>query len=203
MLNSSYPTIRVQKILQPLGSNFLASFFQVTTRISFPLSGGLQKRDMKAKIDPTALHPDFKVATVKLSYKKPMGFKTRPRLMTSSETVELINHLYQDFVDHHEEFYAIYLTRNHYVLGVHHISTGGLSSTFVDPKIILQAALLTSAAAIVLIHNHPSGNKRPSECDVRLTRKIQEAAQLHDISIIDHIILTSEGFYSFSDERML
>ena len=83
------------------------------------------------------------------------------------------------------------------------VSSGGVSGTLVDPKLIFKRAIEELATGLILVHNHPSGNARPSESDIRLTRKIQSAAKMLDISIIDHLIFTDESYYSFSDENML
>ena len=89
------------------------------------------------------------------------------------------------------------------MLGYTLISEGGLTETPVDVRIILQAALLTNSVALILAHNHPSGNLKPSQLDIGLTQQIKEAAKLIKIAVVDHIILTREGYYSFSDEGLL
>lgn len=85
------------------------------------------------------------------------------------------------------------------MLGYSVISQGGTASTVVDIKMVFQTALLTNASCIILAHNHPSGNLQPSIEDNRLTDRIKEAAKLFDITVLDHIIITNESFYSFSD----
>ena len=86
------------------------------------------------------------------------------------------------------------------VLGCFTISEGGITNTLADVRMILHGALLTNAVAMVLAHNHPSGSTRPSRQDDELTRKVVDAARLLDIKVADHIILTSEDFYSYNDE---
>lgn len=106
--------------------------------------------------------------------------------------------------DHdHEVFIVLFLNRankiNHYEV----VSTGGISGTVADPRVILRRALEERAVAIILCHNHPSGNLRPSMADRELTLKIKEAARLMDIIVLDHIIVSHEGFFSFADEGLL
>ncbi|RYY49689.1 MAG: DNA repair protein RadC [Chitinophagaceae bacterium] len=103
----------------------------------------------------------------------------------------------------HEVFVAIYLNQGNRILSYKIISNGGLSGTVADPRIILKTALEEGATGIVLCHNHPSGNLRPSMADETLTQKIKQGAALIDIRIMDHIIVSNEGYYSFADEGIL
>lgn len=102
-----------------------------------------------------------------------------------------------------EQFWVIMLTRNNKVLQKRCVSQGGFSGTIADPKVIFKRALEDMANGIILVHNHPSGNKKPSSADLRLTKKIVEAGRLLEIPVLDHIIFTDEDFYSFSDEGVL
>lgn len=103
----------------------------------------------------------------------------------------------------HEEFWVLTLARNNKVTNKILISKGGLSGTIADPKVIFKAALEHNAANIVLAHNHPSGNLKPSQEDLSLTKKIKGGAQLLDIGILDHLIFAGEGYFSFADEGYL
>ena len=95
------------------------------------------------------------------------------------------------------------LNQANQALGYTLISEGGLSSTDVDVRIVLQAALLTNAVALILAHNHPIGNTRPSKEDIQLTKHIKDAAQLMRINVLDHLILTDTDYYSFLDDGLL
>lgn len=106
-------------------------------------------------------------------------------------------------INHHEIFSILLLSRANKCIGFAKISEGGITATVVDQRLIFQVALKTNAVGIILCHNHPSGNLRPSDADITLTRKIREGAKLLDIQVLDHVILTSEGYYSFADEGML
>ena len=103
----------------------------------------------------------------------------------------------------HEEFWIILLGRSSKVLGKELISKGGLSGTVADPKIIFHIALQHQASGIILIHNHPSGNLKPSQLDISLTKRLSEAGRLLDIQIFDHLIIGDTGYYSFGDEALL
>jgi len=103
----------------------------------------------------------------------------------------------------HEVFVAVYLNRANKIKHHEVISTGGITGTVADPKLILKKALEHDATAIILCHNHPSGNLRPSKADQELTHKIKEAAKYFEMNVLDHIIVSDEGYYSFADEGML
>jgi DNA repair protein RadC len=103
----------------------------------------------------------------------------------------------------YEVFAVVFLNRANKINHFEIISKGGITGTVADPRIILKKALEEDATSIVLCHNHPSGNLQPSKADEELTKKIKEAANYFDIKIIDHIIVSEEGFYSFADEGIL
>lgn len=103
----------------------------------------------------------------------------------------------------HEEFWAIYLSNSNRVLYSKQISKGGLTGTVVDVRLVLGKALEYKALGIILAHNHPSGNLKPSAADKRITEKIIRAAQSLDIKVLDHLILTEKDYFSFADEGIL
>jgi len=103
----------------------------------------------------------------------------------------------------YEVFAVIFLNRANKINHFEIISKGGITGTVADPRVILKKALEEDATSIVLCHNHPSGNLQPSRADEELTKKIKDAASYFDIKIIDHIIVSEEGFYSFADEGIL
>ena len=103
-------------------------------------------------------------------------------------------------LDYREYFYILCLNRNNKVLGYCQISAGGLTGTMADVRMIMQTALKSNSCSIILSHCHPSGNLEPSEADKDLTKKIQEAGKVLDIAVLDHLIITSESYYSFTDE---
>ena len=102
-----------------------------------------------------------------------------------------------------EEFHVLLLNQSATVIDSVRIGVGGLTETAVDVRVILREALLKRATALILCHNHPSGNLRPSTHDDRLTREVQEAARLLNLNLADHVIFTDNGYYSYADEGRL
>ncbi|MEM8968225.1 MAG: DNA repair protein RadC [Bacteroidota bacterium] len=102
-----------------------------------------------------------------------------------------------------EQFWIILLNRANMVINTHCVSQGGVSGTVADPKTIFKEALEKLASSIVLVHNHPSGNLKPSEADIHLTRKLKEAGKHLDLPVLDHIIFTDQSYLSFADEGIL
>lgn len=100
----------------------------------------------------------------------------------------------------HEEFWTIYLNQSNRILRTCQISKGGITSTEVDTRIVMQEAVLNKATQLIICHNHPSGSVKPSRADIQLTEKIRSAAELLDITLIDHIIIHREHYYSFAEE---
>ena len=103
----------------------------------------------------------------------------------------------------HEEFWMVCLSRRMEILKTVRVSSGGVSGTFVDPKIIFRHALQNLSNAVLLCHNHPSGNLNPSQEDLKLTQKIKKAGTYLDIAVADHLIFTDKGYYSFADNGVL
>lgn len=103
----------------------------------------------------------------------------------------------------HEEFWVMFLRRNNRVIRAIRIGQGGLSSTAVDIKIIMREALLASCSGMMLFHNHPSGNTKPSPQDIALTEKIVKAAALLEINVFDHLIICTDSYYSFHDSGIM
>ena len=106
-------------------------------------------------------------------------------------------------IGYRESFKVLYLNNSLDVVACNTIAEGGITSTTVDLRLIMQGALLTNATAMVLSHNHPSGSTKPSRQDIELTERIKLAAKTLDIKVLDHIIVTEENYYSFADEGQL
>lgn len=121
--------------------------------------------------------------------------------ITSSKPVfDYFNHL-SDLST--EEFWVLLLSRSNEVIGSEQISSGGVSGTVVDPKVVFKKALDKFASGIILVHNHPSGNLKPSGADLKITEKIKEAGNLLEINVLDHIIVANRNYFSFADEGIL
>lgn len=108
-----------------------------------------------------------------------------------------------DSIEIVEQFKIMLLNKSNKVLGISHISTGGMSGTIVDVKVLFGIALKGGACSLILAHNHPSGNITPSDADKKLTNKIIEASKYLDIEVFDHIIVTPEKFYSFAEMGLI
>lgn len=100
----------------------------------------------------------------------------------------------------HEEFWVIFLNRANAVIGKQNVSKGGVSGTVVDPKVVFKMAVQFPASGIILAHNHPSGNLKPSQADHQITRKLKEAGKALDIPVLDHLIIGDGNYFSFVDE---
>lgn len=145
-----------------------------------------------------------RVAEVELVYKTKVKASERPKITSSKDIYEVLKQIWdENKMEMQEQFKVIFLNRANRVTGVYETSTGGLTGTVADPRLILAAALKSLAVSIILSHNHPSGNLKPSRADEELTLKIKVAGSYHDIRVIDHIIITSEGYFSFADEGLL
>jgi DNA repair protein RadC len=123
-------------------------------------------------------------------------------IITGSKSVYELMHPYLRDLDH-EKFYVLYLSRNNGVQKIYHLSKGGVAGTVVDGKLIFKVAFEELASSIVLVHNHPSGNLKPSDADIRITNGIKDMGNLFDIKLLDHIIYTNQSYYSFADDGLL
>ena len=141
------------------------------------------------------------VAEVQLSYKSNVKSSTRYKINSSQDAYKL---LIKYFPDNTIEYKVVLLNQSNRVLGIVPISEGGISATYVDARLILQAALLANATQIIMAHNHPSGSMKPSTLDDALTEKARKVAELMEIHVADHIILSPEQeYYSYHDEGKL
>ncbi|GGF14904.1 RadC family protein [Hymenobacter cavernae] len=125
----------------------------------------------------------------------------RTTITCSSDIYNLVRPNLQDLP--HEEFWVVLLNRANVVMRKQPISMGGVAGTVADPKLIFKHALEQLASSIILVHNHPSGNRNPSAADIALTRKVKEAGKFLDLPVLDHLIYTDLGYYSFADEGIL
>ena len=146
----------------------------------------------------------FKVAEIELTYSPEFKFADKPKINSSKDAFNVLMGQWSfNRIELLEEFKIILLNRRNRVIGVVPISRGGLAGTVADPKLIFAAALKSCASAIILAHNHPSGELDPSIEDSKLTQKIKDGGKLLDIQILDHLIITSDRFYSFADEGLM
>lgn len=137
-----------------------------------------------------------------------LGMRRRERKIPERLRVHTSRIAYEELRPHiadlpHEEFWLLLLDRGLRLIDKHKVSSGGMHGTVADPKLIFRHALERGAACIVVAHNHPSGQLRPSEEDIRLTRKLAEGGRMLDILVQDHLIISAEGFYSFADHGQM
>ena len=144
----------------------------------------------------------MQLAEIKVSYSTRMQEKVK---VTNSKVVYdlLLAQWNHDIIEYQEELKVVLLNRANVILGVYELSKGGISGTVVDIKIILAVALKCNASGIILIHNHPSGNLEPSDPDTVITRKLKEASEVFELLLLDHLIISKEGYYSFADNGIL
>jgi DNA repair protein RadC len=146
----------------------------------------------------------FQVSEVQLSYKTPVKPSQRPSITSSKDAYDILRSRWDEGkLDLLEQFKVLLTNRANKVLGIFEVSSGGISGVVVDPKLVFIAALKAGATGILISHNHPSGNLTPSQPDLDLTRKIKEGCRILDITLLDHIIMTSETYYSFADQGLL
>lgn len=142
----------------------------------------------------------FKVAEVTIGYKPTIPASKRIRITNSGMVVDALRTaIREEEIEHREMFFVLLLDKANKILGISRVSEGGLAGTVADPKIVFQVALKANASAIILAHNHPSGNLTPSGADIRLTEKLAAAGKFLDLPVLDHIILTAEYYRSMAD----
>lgn len=142
------------------------------------------------------------VAEIQLSY-RPTN-RLGPVIASSQDAYEELRLWFpEDTISLQERFVALYLNRTNRLLGAYLASFGGITGTVADPRLIISVALKTAAVGIIIAHNHPSGNLKPSRGDEELTSRIRDVAHLLDIKLLDHIILCNDGFYSFADSGII
>lgn len=130
-----------------------------------------------------------------------MNYREKAVMTSSNDVANYLQSLLKDY--RHEVFAVLFLNRANKINHFQIVSEGGITGTVADPRIILKKALEEDAVGIILCHNHPSGSLKPSGADQELTKKIKEAAKFFDIKVLDHLIVSDAGYYSFSDEGIL
>lgn len=147
----------------------------------------------------------FKVSEIEVSYSNKIPAKDRIQITNSRMSANvLLDSWNMGQIEMREEFKVLLLNKSNRVLGINTLSSGGLSGTVVDTKILFATALKSMAAAIIICHNHPSGSLQPSQADIEMTKRIKKAGEILDLPLLDHIILSPTGeYYSFADECMI
>ena len=146
-----------------------------------------------------------KVNEISIKYQGNFKISQAPKITSSASATELLFEAWnKDQIGLQECFKVILLNNANKVKGIYEVSTGGITGTMVDLRIVFAVILKSLTTAVILVHNHPSGTLKPSEADKSLTEKIKKAAVLFDVKVLDHLIICLEGdYFSFADEGML
>lgn len=140
---------------------------------------------------------------IEIKFSRTVPPKERTKIGSSHDVVRLLRSIWSNQLEVREEFVVLLLDRANHVIGYHILSKGGITGTVVDSKLLFSLALESLASSIILAHNHPSGNLKPSQQDKAVTRKVKNMAEIMEMNLLDHIILTKDGYYSFADELEL
>src|ERR1051326_914676 len=141
-------------------------------------------------------------AALEIGRRRQAGTYLQKPIMSTSR--DLASYLQSLFQDHSREVFSVaFLNQGNRINHIETVSEGGITGTIADPRIILKKALEENAVSIILCHNHPSGSLKPSRQDEEITKKIKEAATYFDIKVLDHLIVSDDGYYSFADEGIL
>jgi len=142
----------------------------------------------------------MKISEIKVSYHPVIPPVDRHKVTSSSAAFEYLKSIWNDQLNWKETFYILYLDRKNSIIGYHLHSIGSDTGTLVSSKQVLSVALKCNACGIILAHNHPSGNLKPSQADLNISRKIKKGGEVLDVEILDHIIICQgDSYYSMSD----
>lgn len=125
----------------------------------------------------------------------------KPKITSSKAVFEIMQPIIGELS--HEEFWVLYLNNSNKISSKNQLSSGGITGTLVDVRLLFKKAVEISAVAVILCHNHPSGNLKPSKSDKDLTLKIQKAGEVLDVKVLDHLIITEKEYFSFADENLM
>lgn len=144
------------------------------------------------------------VTEIKMVYNNRIKAAQRPQIKSSQDAYNILSINWDEQIGLTESFYTLLLDRSNRVMGRHLVSIGGMTGTVVDPKVIFACALKCRASSLILAHNHPSANLKPSQADKDITIKLKQGGELLDIAVLDHLIISPEGgYFSFADEGLL
>lgn len=145
------------------------------------------------------------ISEIKISYLPKFKACERPQISCAEDGYKIMYNCWNKHtIAFQEEFKILLLNRNNRVLGIYHAATGGMAGVIVDSKLIFGAALKACASSIIMFHNHPSGNLKPSMEDIKITKRFTEIGKLLELPVLDHMILTPDcGYYSFADEGLM
>ncbi len=162
---------------------------------------GVDLNDLDAKMK--TLQKEFTVREIDITFKdEKIAFN---QVRASKGAYQFIKDVLFEGMEIQEHFVVLFLSQSNQIIGYYRHSKGTINSTQVDIELVMAVAIKSLSKAMIVSHNHPSGNKEPSEADRTMTKRLKQAAALFDISVLDHVIVTNEGYYSFADsgERSL
>jgi len=177
-------------------------YMQDRENTMFGLAGNGFREDQEVVLSGAV--PKIDIPEIKVRYNRSSRKEFEGRLSSSLQVANFIRKTFiRGEIEVQEQFIVLYLDRANNLLGYYKHAKGGISGVFAETRLILAVALRSLASSIIISHNHPSGNKRPSQPDIDMTKRLREAARQMDIEVLDHIIVTREGYYSFVDEGLL
>lgn len=146
----------------------------------------------------------YKESLPEITLKYKSGEQKKIKITTSKDSFDIMRLFFdQDTLELTESVIALFLNRSNNTIGWLKVSQGGISGTVIDVRLILATALKCAASSIILAHNHPSGNRQPSDNDIKITNKLKEAGNIMDIRLLDHLIITETEYYSMADEGLI
>lgn len=144
------------------------------------------------------------IAEIELSYRPGIKLSKTQQIKGAKDAYQILKTFWDmDKLEFVEQFCVLLINRANRMVGFYKVATGGITATIADPRLIFAAALKSNATSIILAHNHPSGNLKPSDPDKDITAKIKTAGDFLDIKVLDHIIITGEGYVSFAEKGIL
>lgn len=145
------------------------------------------------------------ISEIELIYKTKTKASERPQVSQSKDAFNYLMAVWnENAIEHREEAYILLMNTANKIIGWYKLSSGGTATTVLDPKIVFQLALLSNASALIVAHNHPSGNLNPSQADVQLTDNLKQSGEMLGIKVLDHLIVTGEKtYFSFGDEGLI
>lgn len=179
-----------------VGRNLLASAGNDLQRLAKMTLDEMCRIDGIGKVKAVSI-----AAAIELGMRKKAAGVANVRISNSQHAYERLLPVFENLV--YEQFWILTLSNSNQVIAAHRVGEGGLTGTVADPRRIFKQILDDRAAGFIAAHNHPSGNLKPSDADIRLTKRLHEAAAIMDLSMLDHLIIAHTGYFSFADEGLL
>lgn len=146
---------------------------------------------------------EYKDYVIDIAYRRKSDISKRVQLKSAKEVYDFVINMYDGIMEHHERMYALYLDNNLSLIAAHSLGDGTLTNMTLDTRFLLQGAILSNAAAVMLVHNHPSGNVIPSKNDRNLEEKVKGILELVNIQLVDFIVIGNSIYYSFLESENL